>query len=667
MTNYLLLCYPSLLSLIICFNWWLPNCFITNLFTPLIIGITCFYISYAYFKNDQRLLDNTTIKDKRYIYLLIIISIIFVYLLKFYSNQSLIGLAVSLLFPLCLTPLWTYIIQQLIYHFKYKTILIIVSLLSIALIINTTYIPLVSIDPTLFSPKVTNTINQYAILWHCFYPVMLIVLAYGYVTNHIAKLKLNYIWILFIVESLLIHIMGLSYPYLYRFCFPIICIYLVQNNWINIKIKDEAITIIKFLVMIGFIPIIYSIIELYKSYLKLLDNPCFTIIVSSGFILLITYIIYHLPLSKPIDSFKRATIRINSNALKHNIDAFNSLLPSTTNICAVLKGNAYGHNAPLIASICQQNGIDMMAVACLKEAIELRKKGIECQLLILSDSDPINAKLISKYQCIQTISSLDTLIKYQNSGYIIHTALAIDTGMHRLGFEYDDHESLSKAFAQSNICIDHIYSHLSDSEDLSNYSTQYTYEQINRFNECITYCKSLAKHSFTTSLQASFGTLNYASCNYDYVRLGIALYGVTPDINQPTRSNLDLQPVLSLHSKIIGLHKVNKGDTIGYGQLTIAQHESLIATISIGYVDGLFRNYQDTQVVIHGKKAPVIGKICMDLCMVDVTDIDNVSIQDEVEFISANQDAPTLAKSFNTNSVELLARLSKRLDVTVIQ
>ena len=122
-----------------------------------------------------------------------------------------------------------------------------------------------------------------------------------------------------------------------------------------------------------------------------------------------------------------------------------------------------------------------------------------------------------------------------------------------------------------------------------------------------------------------------------------------------------------MHSKIIGLHKVNKGDTIGYGQLTIAQHESLIATISIGYVDGLFRNYQDTQVVIHGKKAPVIGKICMDLCMVDVTDIDNVSIQDEVEFISANQDAPTLAKSFNTNSVELLARLSKRLDITVIQ
>ena len=259
------------------------------------------------------------------------------------------------------------------------------------------------------------------------------------------------------------------------------------------------------------------------------------------------------------------------------------------------------------------------------------------------------------------------MLLYQNQGYPIHCALAIDTGMHRLGISYDDTTSLYKAFHLSNINIVHIYSHLSDSEALSQKATDFTLKQINNFDKCIDYCKQISNQVFTTSLQASFGTLNYPNCNYDYVRLGITLYGVTPNINQQTRTTIHLKPVLSLHSHIINIHHVAKNQCIGYGQDTITDKESIIATISIGYVDGLFRNYTNTYVCINGKKAPIIGKICMDLCMVDITDIDTINLYDSVEFIGPHIDAPTLAASFNTNSVELLSRLSKRLDVTVIQ
>lgn len=364
----------------------------------------------------------------------------------------------------------------------------------------------------------------------------------------------------------------------------------------------------------------------------------------------------HTSLPNKMNPTSRITCTLTLSNLLHNIHELKQYIQPNTKVMAVMKANAYGHNAIEVATYLQENGISIFAVATIQEAIELREHGITINILNLGCCFPSDLPIIHQYHIIQTITNTSILKEMDKSNLTYEIAIAIDTGMHRIGFPANKINEIKSCFYYPNIHVKHIYSHLCDVERNDSKAQKKTIQQISSFD---TVLKQLPKGEYTTSLQASYGILNQPQLQYDYVRLGISLYGVTSENHAYQKNLVSLKPVLELHSKIVDLHEVDENETIGYGQTYCCQRKSKIATLSIGYGDGLFRNYDDLYVYYQGKAIPVVGRICMDYCMIDCTEI-NVQLFDEVEWIGEHQSAATLAQAFHTNSNELLTRLHIR-------
>ena len=365
---------------------------------------------------------------------------------------------------------------------------------------------------------------------------------------------------------------------------------------------------------------------------------------------------------------ERATwAEVNLDNLKHNIKQVRKAVKAKE-IMAAVKADAYGHGAVKVAKVLLENGADRLAVAMVREAIELRKANIIAPILVLGHTQEEVVDDVVEYDIETTVISYsyaETLSKEavkRNKTAKIHVKL--DTGMGRIGYLPENKQSLDeikKISMLPNIVIEGVFSHLSSAD----VDKSYTEDQVRKFNE---FCNELEREGIKFNkkhIANSAGVIAGESNHYDIVRVGILLYGYYPD-KDIDRQELDLKPVMSIKAKITQIKSVHSGTSIGYARAYKSDKETRIATLPIGYADGYMRMLSGkAQVGIKGELAPVIGRICMDQCMVDVTNIPNVQVGDEVIILGESGenkiDADYIAELLGTISYEVICMIGKRL------
>lgn len=365
----------------------------------------------------------------------------------------------------------------------------------------------------------------------------------------------------------------------------------------------------------------------------------------------------------------RTWAEIDLNNLEHNINEFKSVISKDTEIMAVVKADAYGHGYEEVSKRLNQIGIKYFAVAELIEAINLRKAGIKGDILILGytmiNEDTI--RLVKKYNLTLTIPSKEYAQQLNLYNKKINVDIKVDTGMNRLGIDCNDIDSIANIYSYKNVIVKGIHSHLCVADSLKNEDIEFTKKQIILFKQVINKLKQRNINVGKTHIHSTYGVLNYYDSSFDIVRIGIGMYGVLSD-SADTKLKLDLKPVLSLKSRIVLTRQIKKGNSVSYGRNYITDKDNTdIAVVPIGYADGLPRNLSNigTQVIVNGKKTNIVGNICMDQLMIDITDIGNVNVGDIVTIVGKDRNeeinVAKLAEKGQTISNEILSRIGQRI------
>ncbi len=363
----------------------------------------------------------------------------------------------------------------------------------------------------------------------------------------------------------------------------------------------------------------------------------------------------------------RAWIEIDQEALCRNVQAITGALPPGCRMMAVVKAEAYGHGAPSIALALERMGVESFAVATLEEAICLRQNGLCSPILILGYTHPRRARELHRYRLTQTIVDTEHGAALNAAGYPIQAHIKVDTGMHRLGVDARDDSAVAHLFHLRHIRITGMYTHLCVADSPSRADADFTLQQIRRFDGLVQALKKKGLQPPALHVQSSYGLLNYPKLQYDYVRVGIALYGCLSAQGDQPHLKLPLRPVLSLKARVALVRTVPAGESAGYGRAFTALRDSRIALLPIGYADGYPRSLSEGAgyVLLHGRPAPVIGRVCMDQLMVDVTDIPETNAGDTAVLIGRDGaeriDAAALAGNAGSIANELLSRLGRRL------
>ena len=364
----------------------------------------------------------------------------------------------------------------------------------------------------------------------------------------------------------------------------------------------------------------------------------------------------------------RAWVEVNLENLEHNINEIKKVIQPKTKIMAVVKANAYGHGSILIAEKLSEIGINDFAVATLDEAIELRKHNIKGNILILGYINFEDLKYVIQYDLIQTIVDYNysEKIKELKLSQKLKCHIKINTGMNRIGERYDNIDKLIKIYENPMLNILGTFSHLCVADSDKKEDIEFTEKQIENFNKCIKQLKENGQDVGKVHLQSSYGAINYNTETYDYVRIGIIMYGVNSDNTAYQKNKLDLKPVLSLKARVTSVKEINKDDSVSYGRTYIADSNRKIASISIGYADGFPRclSNKNMLVKVNGNYSKVIGRICMDQCVIDVTDVKEIKTGDVVYIIDCddiNLSSEKFAMNADTITNEFLSRLGNRL------
>ncbi|MBU3104439.1 alanine racemase [Clostridium gasigenes] len=367
------------------------------------------------------------------------------------------------------------------------------------------------------------------------------------------------------------------------------------------------------------------------------------------------------------ENIRAVWAEIDLDCIKHNMIEIRKQVGEKI-IIAIVKADAYGHGAIDVASVLLENGADKLGVAVITEALELRKSGIKAPILILGYTPLDFTKDLIDQNIEQTVYSLDYAIGLSEialkEGKQIDIHIAIDTGMGRLGFlpneeSLDDIEKINNL---KNINIKGIFTHFSSADETDK---EYTMMQLNKFKQ---FNKSLEERGIKIKekhLSNSAAILDMEEAYFDAVRPGIIIYGYYPS-NEVIKEKINLKPALTLKSNIVHVKVLPKGEYISYGREFKTERESIIATLPIGYADGYTRAlYKKGKVIINGKSAPIVGRICMDQCMIDITDVGPVKVGDEVILIGEDQgikfNADDIAKLLNTINYEVLCLIGKRI------
>lgn len=355
-------------------------------------------------------------------------------------------------------------------------------------------------------------------------------------------------------------------------------------------------------------------------------------------------------------------LEINLNALTHNYYFFKSKLEQNTKMMVMIKASAYGSGSTEVARLLEYIGVDYFATAYPDEGIQLRNAGIKTPIMVLNASAHTFDALI-RFQLEPEIYShrqLNQLIEFLSSKHnkTIGIHLKIDTGMHRLGFEEKDIPNLiQKLKSNKLIKVYSIFSHLAASEDEK--EDQFTIHQIEIFKKIYNQITAKIGYSPTRHLLNSPGIIRFPQYQMDMVRLGIGLYGL--DMSQTIANQLEI--VHQLKASISQIREVKKGETIGYNRKELAASSLKIATISVGYADGLPRlaGHRKYHVLIHNKLKPIVGSVCMDMCMIDVTGDEQVKEGDEVIVFGENPSIYHLAEVAQTIPYEIFTNISERV------
>lgn len=375
------------------------------------------------------------------------------------------------------------------------------------------------------------------------------------------------------------------------------------------------------------------------------------------------------PLPQKCAPTGRAWREIDLAALRRNAAALQECLGQSCRLMAVVKAEAYGHGGVLCAKTLQKAGINAFAVATLSEAVELRKAGIHGIILILGYTHPSQARALRFWRLTQTVVDAEHARSLEKMRVPLHIHIAVDTGMHRLGVPDHDLAALRGIYRSKYLKVDGIFSHLCVSDSLTEEDVRYTAQQAERFYHTVEAVERIPGCSAgKIHLQASYGALNLPPQPCDYGRMGIALYGVYSD-DAPVRRDVDLQPVLSLRARIASVRILETGERAGYGLAFVARRRTKLAVATIGYADGLPRDWPEKggKVLLHGVYVPAVGRLCMDQMLLDVTDVPNVRQGDVITVIGRDGNAciraETVARQCGTISNELLSRLGQRLPV----
>ena len=368
---------------------------------------------------------------------------------------------------------------------------------------------------------------------------------------------------------------------------------------------------------------------------------------------------------------------IDLNAFRHNLNAIKKILNPGANIMAIVKADAYGHGAETIAREALSMGATILAVARMNEAIELRECGIDAPiLLLLADSADENIPKYFELNIRPTVIAFSDAEKLSLKAASYNKKLKVhvktDTGMGRLGFLADGLTKEQEYFPLANeikriselpfIEIEGVFSHFAnaDAKDKS-----HAMEQLNLFLKLKHEVQSIMPYKVLFHIANSAGIIDIPDSHLDIVRPGIIMYGYYPS-DYVGKNKIDLKPVLSLKTKIIHLKNAGPGFKVSYGSDFITKKDTKIATVPAGYADGLNRLLSSKgEMLVRGKRVPILGRVCMDLTMLDVTDIDGVSIDDEVVIIGKQGDesisANEIAEKTGTINYEVLTSIGSRV------
>ena len=371
---------------------------------------------------------------------------------------------------------------------------------------------------------------------------------------------------------------------------------------------------------------------------------------------------------------KRTWAEISLNAIEHNYNVIRNKVADDTKVCCVIKADGYGHGAVELSQIYEKLGADFFAVSNIDEGIEIRKSGSMLPIVILGYTPVSEAKNLAAYNISQAVFSLEYAKelseKCVEEDCICKMHIKVDSGMSRIGFmcqefprdEYSI-EEICEACCLPNLEVEGLFTHFCVSDEDAE-GREFTNKQYENF---IHVRDSLKKRGVDISVVhcSNSGAIeDYPETCCDMVRAGIILYGLAPSSKLADR--LDLVPAMTLKTVVAFVKEVQKGATISYGRTFTADRKMKIATVPIGYADGFIRqNAKDGYMTVNGKKAKIVGRICMDQTMLDVTDIEDVKTGDEVVVFGTGENgeptADSLAENTGTINYETVCLVGKRV------
>ncbi|WP_164742595.1 MULTISPECIES: alanine racemase [Caldicellulosiruptor] len=366
--------------------------------------------------------------------------------------------------------------------------------------------------------------------------------------------------------------------------------------------------------------------------------------------------------------YNRVWAEINLDNLIYNVNNIKEKISPNTQIMAVVKADAYGHGAIEVSRVLVKNGINMLAVAIIDEALQLRHYNFDIPILILGFTPFELSEQVVENDISQTVYTFEQAYYLNEAakkiGKKAKVHIKVDTGMGRIGFlcTKESIEAIIRIASLSHIELEGIFSHFSSADDP--HSDNFTYEQFLKFENFVKELNKNGVYFKYKHIANSAAAIRFPQYQLDIVRLGLVLYGLYP--SEAVKTEISLKPVMSVKAKVINVKEVPEGYPISYNRRYVTPCKSKIATIPIGYADGFTRVGSEKRcVLINGEYAKVVGNVCMDQCMVDVTHIKDVKIGDEVVIIGKQGKneitADDLASQIGTINYEVICSVSKRI------
>ncbi|GAK57238.1 alanine racemase [Candidatus Vecturithrix granuli] len=359
---------------------------------------------------------------------------------------------------------------------------------------------------------------------------------------------------------------------------------------------------------------------------------------------------------------------IDLDHVAHNIREFQRITPPHTQLMAIVKADGYGHGAVEVAKAALEAGASRLAIAFLEEGIVLRRKELSAPILILGVSAPDTEKAALEHDLTPTICTVDSAQRFSQAaatlGKTIRFHLKLDTGMGRIGVRPEQLKELLEALQHlPNLEMEGVFSHFSKADEKEK---TYTQMQLHRYHECLNMIHAAGFRPTIRHLANSAGTMETSEAHFDLVRIGISLYGFYPS-DEVDKTTVDLRPVMRWKTRIAHLKMLPTGERVSYGGMFTTRRPTMVATLPLGYADGFRRRLwtKNWHVLVRGQRAPILGKICMDMFMVDVTDIAGTSIGDEVVLIGSQGEntisADDMANALETINYEITCLVGKRV------